>query len=503
MKLRFSLYVQTLCWLGLYLATLLFIVLIAFDSQFGIGWEALLRSPLGDRVDAIADSVHGALCTSSSRDWGQILKQFGSVYHVRYSLYDIDGRRLTDDSPELPKEIKDIMSVFSRRHHALMGGRISSFPHELPPPPPPPPYLKSWPAALGPPPPPPPMHAHGRFMLRTRHPDRFWIGTKFAVMGTDMSYPVPAVLIASSSNLWQSSLLLDTQLIGTVIALISLLSVLFWYPFIYRITRRLSQLTVATEHLAQGKFDTRLADKHKDEIGRLSEAVNRMAEQLNNFVSGQKRFLGAISHELFSPIARLNVALELLGESASPQHQALIADIREEVEEMNNLLHELIAFSKSGLKGKAPELTSVNLKGLLKDLLARLDTESQIVLDVPSDLNAYADRFMLERSISNIVRNSIRYAGGYGPITIKGSSDGSQISLVIADSGPGIAEEALKLIGEPFFRPEPSRDRNSGGVGLGLAIVKSCVEACGGTVSVQKRRPMGLEIELRLQTCTS
>jgi two-component system, OmpR family, sensor histidine kinase CpxA len=488
MKLRFPLYIQTLGWLGLYLAALLLVVLVAFDSQFGIGWEALLKSPVGDRVDAIADSVYGALVSSSPSNWNQILKQFGDIYHVKYSLYDLSGQPLTDDAVVLPKTVKDRITVFSRHYPQIISSNLLKQ-FSTPP---------AWRSMQ-----PRPTHAHGRFIIRTSHPDCFWIGTRFGLMSKDMPYPVPAVLIATSDNLWQSSLLLDTGLIGSAAAIILVFSVLFWYPFIYRITHRLSQLTIATEHIAEGKFDTRLSERHGDEIGRLSEAVNRMAEQLSSFVSGQKRFLGAISHELFSPIARLQMALELLGESASPEHQALIADVREEVEEMNNLLHELIAFSKSGIKGKEPELKPINLKRLVSSLLARLDTQSQVVLDMRSDLNVYADEFMLERSISNIVRNSLRYAAGYGPITIKGTSEGSHVSVVIADSGPGIAEEALKLIGEPFFRPEPSRNRSSGGVGLGLAIVKSCIEACGGTVSAQNLRPMGFEIELRLQTCPS
>jgi two-component system sensor histidine kinase CpxA len=287
--------------------------------------------------------------------------------------------------------------------------------------------------------------------------------------------------------------------VGSTAAAIVFITLLFWCPFSFRITQALSEVTSATERIADGKFDTRLKVRGKDEFGRLSEAVNQMAERLSNFVTGQRRFLGDIAHELFSPLARLNAALELLDESVPEEHRSLILDIREEVQEMNTLLHELLAYSKAGFREKQPELSAVNLKSVLDSVLSRLGANSTVDVDIASSLNALADPLLLDRSISNIIRNSVRYAGDCGPITVTAASLGTEISVVIADQGPGVAPDTLSRLCEPFFRPESARTRSSGGVGLGLAIVKSCIEACGGSLLLRNRQAGGFEVEVRLK----
>jgi two-component system sensor histidine kinase CpxA len=110
-----------------------------------------------------------------------------------------------------------------------------------------------------------------------------------------------------------------------------------------------------------------------------------------------------------------------------------------------------------------------------------------------------ADPLLLERAISNVLRNSIRYAGHAGPIDATAHAEGPWVSLTIKDCGPGVKEDMLKNLAEPFFRPEPSRNRDSGGVGLGLAIVKSCIEACQGSFTVRNGQERGLEVVLKLK----
>jgi two-component system sensor histidine kinase CpxA len=223
-----------------------------------------------------------------------------------------------------------------------------------------------------------------------------------------------------------------------------------------------------------------------------------MAERLTNFVSGQKRFLGDISHELSSPIARLQIALELLSEAASENQSPLISDIREEVEEMTNLVNELLAFSKAGLKGMDLNLTIVNPKLVVLDLIDRMSLKDKVILQFSDEPEVIADPLLLSRAFSNILRNSLRYAGERGPITISAERQVAQVAVIFSDCGPGVSDEALKRLTDPFFRPEASRSRSSGGVGLGLAIVKTCVEACNGTLLLRNKPGGGFEVEIRL-----
>ncbi len=104
----------------------------------------------------------------------------------------------------------------------------------------------------------------------------------------------------------------------------------------------------------------------------------------------------------------------------------------------------------------------------------------------------------LFRAIANLIRNSVRYAGDAGAITLKGRESGSHVSITVSDEGPGLPPEELDRVFKPFYRPELARQRDTGGAGLGLAIVRSCVEACGGAVECRNRLPRGLEVHIRL-----
>lgn len=609
MKLAHSLYVETLGLLVLYLSALIAVVFIVFNTQFGAGWDALMQSPLGDKVDTVADAVSNQLRSSPEKKWDEVLDLFGGLYHVKFSVFDIEGRQVAGDKVDLPESVLDQFAipmpppfamhgkhrlppfaiagvagsrfeegasekrgfpgfrVFTKRieriyphltkHQKMLfadedtvfmrsmppGGphvmpfdaaghfekgrpfdrdklfdkarpfdKASSFDGDRFHPARPFPIAGTTPVEPGGMPfaappmsvqvmriPHMPMPAHGRFLIHTTKPDHFYFGTRIDLAGEIYVHPGPSILLASTDNIWQTGLLLDFKVLALAGGAIALLSIIFWLPFIYRITRALSDLTLATERIAEGKFDTRLETRRKDEIGRLSDAVNSMAERLNGFVGGQKRFLADISHELFSPLARLQVALEILAESSTKDQKPLIEDIREEVEEMNHLVNELIAFSKAELKGKSRNLVSVNIDEMFYELRDRLGLKDRAVIEVPDGLSVSGDRLLLERSFSNVLRNSVRYAGDGTPISVTATVAGSNVSIVMQDRGPGVPAEALKHLAEPFFRPEKSRSRDTGGVGLGLAIVKSCVEACGGTLQVRNREGGGLEVEVTLK----
>ena len=108
-----------------------------------------------------------------------------------------------------------------------------------------------------------------------------------------------------------------------------------------------------------------------------------------------------------------------------------------------------------------------------------------------------ANQEYLSRSLANVLRNAIRYAGDAGPITLVARAKDGYATITVADLGPGIPEAELEAVFKPFYRPELARQRETGGVGLGLAIVRTCTEACGGTVTCRNRSPHGLEVEMR------
>jgi two-component system sensor histidine kinase CpxA len=280
-------------------------------------------------------------------------------------------------------------------------------------------------------------------------------------------------------------------------------------------TRALRAMTGAAEAIAHGQFETHVSTPRSDELGRLGRALNHMSARLREYFSGQKRFLGDIAHELCSPLARMEMALSILEQRADEKQRHYVADVREELRHMSELVNELLSFSKAGVGGKNVELKTVPIAELVGRVVARESRErGGIIIDVPGTLAVLAEPDLLARALGNVVRNAIRYAsplhaGGEsysyrpamqadgrpsGPITISARDRGDLASIFVTDCGPGVPNDALHRLFDPFFRPETARTRETGGTGLGLAIVKSCIDACGGTVSVRNVKPTGLQV---------
>jgi two-component system sensor histidine kinase CpxA len=210
-------------------------------------------------------------------------------------------------------------------------------------------------------------------------------------------------------------------------------------------------------------------------------------------VHGQKRFLGDIAHELCAPIARIQFALGILEHRTEEE---TVSDLREEVQQMSDLVAELLSFSKAGMQVNTRPLVKTDVARIVNDAVTRENVQVQI--EVEDGLTAMADPESLLRAVSNIVRNAVRYAGDAGPVNLTARREEDRVLLTVADQGPGLPEEEVERVFTPFYRVETSRNRDSGGVGLGLAIVKNCVEACKGTVRCRNRVPTGLEVEIRL-----
>jgi two-component system sensor histidine kinase CpxA len=312
--------------------------------------------------------------------------------------------------------------------------------------------------------------------------------------------PQPMTLIAVSKTLSAGGLFVDFRPWAIAGVVVIVVSALFWFPIIRRLTKSVSKMTVATQSIAAGNFDVHVADNRRDELGQLGEAINTMAIRLNGLVTGQKRFLGDTAHELCSPIARIQLHLGILEESAHPQDKQRIEELREEIQQMSALVNELLSFSKASLEPAAVKLQPVRVKTIAEQAAKReLAPGSQINVEVSEDIGVLADPELLIRTIGNLLRNAIRYAGTCGPITINAERHDDLVRIHVRDCGPGVPDESIPQLFDPFYRPELARDRESGGVGLGLAIVKTCVESCHGMVSCRNLKP-GFEVTIELQS---
>ena len=480
MKLRFPLLPKILAWFFLNLVVLGAAFFFVLKVQFRFGLDSLLSGRVGERIQAVSDLMTGELKAKPIGGWDEVLKNFGKAYKVQFFLFRQDGTQIAGESVPLPTAV--LARITERRGMGEGLGRgppQGRGPH----------WGREGPTG----------EPQARFILRTATPAHYWVGVCLPLTEPGASRPWPVSLLLVSDSLSAGGLFFDPMPWVIVGFGALIFSVLLWIPLVRGVTRSLAQMTRAAEQISQGRFDARVDERRGDELGRLGQAINRMAARLAGFVTGQKRFLGDIAHELCSPIARIQVALGILEQRADDKQQAYVNDLREEVEQMSRLVNELLSFSKAGLTPQAVKLEPVNLAATAQRVLdSEAAQNSQVQIQIPDDLSVLAQPDLLFRALANLVRNAVRYAGQAGPITISALRRDRAVVVTVADQGPGVPEASLQHIFDPFFRAEPSRSRDTGGAGLGLAIVKTCVEACQGNVSATNRVPKGLAVNIVL-----
>jgi len=490
MNVSFPLSLKVSLWL---LANMLLLALAAgvfYVSQFGIGWKSVTRGALGEHLQRIADSIATDLQAEPEGARPAIIASRVRKYGADFFLFTNEGAQLAGDPVDLPAAVLAELSRGPRR-----GGPPDAEPDRSPDRPRPPrderePRDGPPPQGLRPP-------GEGRFVTETANPAFVWIGLRLPIPAR-FGQPIRGTVVIRAASLWTVGRLLQA---GPWFALATgavVLSILFWLPLVGGITRALKSLSGATERIAEGRFATRVELRRRDELGRLGQSVNCMADRLDTLVNGQKRFLGDVAHELGSPLGRLQVATEILEMRADPALRSQIADVREEVQHMAALVNELLAFTKAGLRPRDAALTPVPLAPLVRQVLAREDAAQRISVALPpATLAALADPELLGRALGNLVRNALRYAPA-GAITFAARADGEHVLITVSDEGPGVPTAALARLGEPFYRPDAARTSEAGGTGLGLAIVRAGIGACGGAVVFRNRAPRGFEAEISL-----
>ena len=499
MKTSFPLFARLLLWFFVNLLVLIVGLLLMIHLQFGSLDNWLLPESSQAQIQAMSQTLVGNLTHSSRTDWGGELAQLSSAYKMQFAIFDSRGQWIAGASIQPPEEIRHAM-IYAQpnrppRPQSVAGPGMppegaSDFnpqPGELPSPEqpnrPPPPLRGNIPA-------------FPKNVLHSDSPSAYWLLVRLPP--EPFQSETQLTLVGMTPALGISPLLFNPNPWIAVVIGIVVFSVLFWLPLAKSLTRSITEMTRATESIAEGRFDVQLADQRRDELGRLSHAINRMAARLKEFVTGQKRFLGDAAHELCSPLARMEIALGILEDRSDAKTQSLLRDVREEVTHMQKLANELLSFSKTSLMERRVELTTVSVAEVVESAV-RLEKNGAFPIEVrvPRDLRVKGNVELLQRALANLLRNALCY-GGNGLISVAAWAEQDRVIITVSDEGPGIAAGELEKIFNPFYRVDPSRTSATGGVGLGLAIVKTSVEACGGVVSATNRTPRGLEVRIRL-----
>lgn len=293
------------------------------------------------------------------------------------------------------------------------------------------------------------------------------------------------------------------QGVGMRLGVAAVISALVSFLLARYLAAPLGQLSRASRRLATGDLSVRVGaslDQRNDEFGQLALDMDEMAARLQLLQKANQRLLRDVSHELRSPLARLRVALEI----ARNKDQSLVAEelnrIELESERLEQLIDEVLGLLRESAGPQDLRMQSFDLAEMLQDLVATVnyeisDNQQPVELQLEEPLLLDADRELLWRVFENLLRNALIHSGENGVIQLSAQTiPGKEIQLKVQDSGPGIAEEHIDRIFEPFYRVDEARNRHSGGHGLGLAIAASAVRRHGGRISAYNRPTGGLEV---------
>ena len=276
--------------------------------------------------------------------------------------------------------------------------------------------------------------------------------------------------------------------------------VLLCYLLARYLTAPLRDLQAALERFGKGDFSARTRSTRHDELGRLARTFDQMAERIQNLVAAERRLLLDISHELRSPLARLGVAIELA--RSGENRDAALDRIQKESDRLNSLVGELLQATRAEVDPNALKAQPVRLDDLLAGIVDDCSIEasargSSLKVEAPYPVTVSGDPELLRRAVENIIRNAIRYAPPDTAVEASLVRDGAEARLQVRDYGPGVPEEALARIFDPFYRVQGDRNRDTGGAGLGLAIARRAVELHKGKLSARNAHP-GLFVEMDL-----
>ncbi|WP_419826334.1 HAMP domain-containing sensor histidine kinase [Sphingomonas sp.] len=270
---------------------------------------------------------------------------------------------------------------------------------------------------------------------------------------------------------------------------LSVLAVLpFALIFARALTRPIRRFAHAVERLDHDHGAPEVTPEGPAELRLTAHALNAMRRNLHANLRERSAMIGAIAHDLRTPLARIAFRIE----RAPP---AIRDPVLADIEQMREMVAATIGFVRDGAGVR--ERKPVDLGALAARLVAQArDTGSAVSAGTLEPVTVAGDRSAMERLIQNLLDNAVAYAGG-GELAVVRVGKGAR--LTVADSGPGIAEQALEAMFEPFAR-EPSRGRATGGVGLGLAIARSVAQAHGGTITATNREGGGLIVAVTLPT---
>lgn len=282
------------------------------------------------------------------------------------------------------------------------------------------------------------------------------------------------------------------------------------YGLARHISRPVARLRAGAREFGQGNLSVRVRPamgKRRDELWDLAGDFDRMAEQIESLMETQRNLIRDISHELRSPLARMNLAVELARSGKGRELNRNLDMIERESHRLEELVEQMLTLSLLESEQGRRETTAIPLMELLKKVVSDVDFEANrrnvhIRIVGETDVEVSASHRYLRSALENVIRNAAYYtaAGTDVEVFVQPGPGGAtgQVLVSIRDHGPGVPEAQLREIFEPFHRVGHARDRRTGGVGLGLSIAKRIVDFYGGKIEALNSPDGGLCVNLSL-----
>jgi two-component system, OmpR family, sensor kinase len=285
------------------------------------------------------------------------------------------------------------------------------------------------------------------------------------------------------------SLSLDPQQQRLIVFFSALMVAVLIASFIFarRLASPLASFALAAERLGRDPRAPPLEVRGSSEIAVAARAFNDMQQRLRRYVEDRTAMIGAIAHDLRTPLTRLRFRIE-----AAPED--LRGKMSKDLDEMEAMISATLSFVRDATQ--AGQRTKLELSSLLESVSDELsETGKAVSVERSEKVVVEGDPISLKRMFANLIENAIKFGGA---ARVRVYADGPSAVVEIDDDGPGVPVAELERVFEPFYRREPSRSRETGGMGLGLAVVRTVARAHGGDAELQNRKNGGLTARVRL-----
>jgi signal transduction histidine kinase len=264
--------------------------------------------------------------------------------------------------------------------------------------------------------------------------------------------------------------------------------------------RPIRAIRKGARRIGRGNFDFRISNIRRDQLGDLAADINKMAGDVENMLDAKRALLLGISHELRTPLSRMRLGIEFLDDKDSAE------DLKAEIVEMEKIVSSLLEAERLSSRHVRLTRDTVIIGDLISDMLDDFFSRDRdrITVALPDEpVTVALDEARITLLLKNIISNALRYSKAEdGPVELAVAADGSDLVITITDHGPGLTPDQAARIGEPFYRSDQSRARESGGTGLGLYLASLVARAHDGSLRLLNTGGNGASFEIRIPLAT-